>query len=183
MSGAVTCLLQTPLSRRGKGQIKVYTKPTASVDIFLVLSRSVYLVIAWTHSTLRNFSIWRNPFLYLQGDCQMWLYLTNGLLYCFSFCSSKANSGHISIWIQLRSWALFLEDCSRCVEFSKVQQPAEGHSVNVCPSKPRTLFELEKQTRNTGPLLLLPAYREVCCLCLPGSGSVCKILELVQWHS
>jgi hypothetical protein len=46
MSGAVTRLLQTPLSRRGEGQLKVYTKPTATVDAYLVLSSSVYLVIA-----------------------------------------------------------------------------------------------------------------------------------------
>jgi len=158
MSGAVTRHIQTPLSQRGEGQLKVYTKPTATIFAYLVLSSSVYLVIAWTHSTLSNSSIWRNAFLYLQSDCQIWLYLINGLLYCFSFCSSKANSGHISIWTQLHSWALFLEDYSRCLGFSKIQQPAEGHSVDVYPLKPRTLFELEQQTQDTGPLLLLPAY-------------------------
>jgi hypothetical protein len=184
-SRAVTRLLQTPLSRRGEGQLKVYTKSTATSDPYLVLSSSVHLVIAWNHSTLSNFSTWRHAFLYLLGDCQIWLYLINGLLflYCFNSCSSKANSDHISIWTQLRSWALFLEHYSRCVEFSKIQQPAEGHSVDVCPSKTRTLFELEQQTRDTGPLLLLPPYGEGCCLCLPGSRIVCKILELMQWYS
>jgi hypothetical protein len=134
MTGAVTRFLQTPLSRRGEGQLAVYTKPTATVDAYLVLSSSVYLVIAWTHSMLSNFSIWRNAFLYLQDDCQIWLYLISGLLYCFSSCSSKANSSQISIGTQLHSWALFLEDYSHCVEFSNTQQPAEGHSVDVCPS-------------------------------------------------
>lgn len=46
MSGAVTRLLQKPLSRRGEGKLKVYTKPTATVDAYLILSSSVYLVIA-----------------------------------------------------------------------------------------------------------------------------------------
>jgi hypothetical protein len=118
MSGAVTPPSPDAFKSSWRGTIKVYTKPTATVDAYLVFSSYsyVYLIIAWTHSTRSNFSIWRNAFLYLQGECQMWLYLINGLLYCFSSCSSKANSDHISIWTQLHSWNLFLEDYSRCVK-------------------------------------------------------------------
>ena len=46
MSATVTRLLQKPLSRLGEGKFKVYTKSSATVGAYPVLSSSVYLVIA-----------------------------------------------------------------------------------------------------------------------------------------
>jgi len=50
------------------------------------------------------------------------------------------------------------------VEFKKIQQPAEGHSVDVCPSKLRTLVNWNNKLEILGH----------CCSCLlMERGAVC----------
>jgi hypothetical protein len=159
-SGSVTWFLQTRLSRRGKGQRNGYTEPTGAVVAYLIVSSSVYLVIARSYSTLSNLSIWRNAFLYLHGNCQMWLFIISGLLCCFISCSPKAHSLPVQVTFQyepnfvneLRSFSTEIVTCN--FQRSSSLPRAFCGSLSI---EPRTLIQLDQQTGHTWPLFRLLA--------------------------